>query len=337
MGPPAAAEEEQHREEDRDDDALQHPEHDHADARDEREHQRRHAHARVLTDGAQVDERQRGGDHDGGERRLWEVGEERVEEHQEDDDEPGADEVRHLGLGARLLGDRSARTAGGDGEPLEEAGGDVGRADADHLLVRLQLVAASRGEGRCGGDGVGERHEHDADGGQDQRPDITDRGERERRARDALWQRPDGCNPVVGQAQRRRQDRRTRDRHQHRRDPARDPRKEEQHEERADTDRERSTLRAIDVLDELADLVTEAVGVGREPEELRELAHDDRDGEPVHVADLHFTREQVGDETELGDTEGDLDEADEQGQHPREHDGAAWVVGHERAAGWRRR
>ena len=107
--------------------------------------------------------------------------------------------------------------------------------------------------------------------------------------------------------------------------------------ERADTDRERGTLRAIEVLDELADLVTEAVGVGREPEELRELADDDRDGEPVHVADLHFTREQVGDETELGDTEGDLDEADEQGQHPREHDGAAWVVGHEQRQRWRRR
>ena len=34
------------------------------------------------------------------------------------------------------------------------------------------------------------------------------------------------------------------------------------------------------------DLVEEAVGVGREPEELRQLADDDRQGQAVHVADL---------------------------------------------------
>ena len=104
------------------------------------------------------------------------------------DDEPRADEVRDLALGARLLGDRGARPARRDRETLEEAGGDVRRADADHLLVRLQLVAASSGEGRRGGDGVGERDEDDADGGDEQRADVVDRRPGERRARDAARQ-----------------------------------------------------------------------------------------------------------------------------------------------------
>ena len=76
------------------------------------------------------------------------------------------------------------------------------------------------------------------------------------------------------------------------------------------------------MVDERADLVDERVGVGREAEELRELAHDDRDREPVHVADLHLAREQVGDEAELAETEPDLDQADEQRQHAGEHDRA---------------
>ena len=56
------------------------------------------------------------------------------------------------------------------------------------------------------------------------------------------------------------------------------------------------------------DLVDEAVGVGGEAEQLRQLADDDRDRQPVHVADLHLAGQQVGDEAELADPEADLDE-----------------------------
>ena len=50
----------------------------------------------------------------------------------------GADQPGELALRARLLGDRRARAAGRHGEALEQAGGDVRRADADHLLVRVR-------------------------------------------------------------------------------------------------------------------------------------------------------------------------------------------------------
>ena len=125
---------------------------------------------------------------------------------------------------------------------------------------------------------------------------------------------------MVREAERGRDDRRARDGHEHGGDPAGEPREKKQHQKRAGADGERGTLGTVEVLDELADLVAEAVGVGREAEELRELADDDRHREPVHVADLHFAREQVRDKPELADTERDLDQADEQCQHPREHD-----------------
>ena len=58
-------------------------------------------------------------------------------------------------LAPGLLGDRGARSARADREPLEEAGGDVGGADADHLAVAVDLLAGARGERRGGGDRVG--------------------------------------------------------------------------------------------------------------------------------------------------------------------------------------
>ena len=52
-------------------------------------------------------------------------------------------------------------------------------------------------------------------------------------------------------------------------------------------------------LHEAAELVDEAVGVDREAEELRQLADEDGQRQPVHVADHRGLRDQVGDEAEL--------------------------------------
>ena len=75
----------------------------------------------------------------------------------------GADHAGQLRLGPGLLGHRGARAAGADREALEQAGGQVGGADADHLLVGVDLLAGAGGEGRGGGDGVGERDQGDAE------------------------------------------------------------------------------------------------------------------------------------------------------------------------------
>ena len=86
---------------------------------------------------------------------------------------------------------------------------------------------------------------------------------------------------------------------------------------------------SIEVRQEGADLVDEAVGVGREAEELGQLADDDRDGQPVHVADLDLLGEQVGDEPQLAQAQADLDEAYHERQHPRHGDRAGGVVRHD--------
>ena len=73
-------------------------------------------------------------------------------------------------------------------KPWKKPAATFAAPDADHLLVRLDLVAPPGGEARRGGDRVGERHERDADGGDEQRPDVADVGPGQRRRRDALRQ-----------------------------------------------------------------------------------------------------------------------------------------------------
>ena len=65
-----------------------------------------------------------------------------------------------------------------------------------------------------------------------------------------------------------------------------------------DGDRGRDGLARGHALDELDQLADEALGVHREPEQLRELAHQDREGQAVHVADLGGLGEEVRDEPE---------------------------------------
>ena len=66
-------------------------------------------------------------------------------------------------------------------------------------------------------------------------------------------------------------------------------------------------------LDEAGDLAEEPVGVDREPEQLRQLADQDGQRQPVHVADHRRPGQQVGDEAQPGHAGDDRDRGDHQG------------------------
>ena len=100
---------------------------------------RRCCHSRRVA--GDVGERQRGRDDDGAEGGLRHVLHQPGREHQDEGDDRGADHPGHLRPGPGLLRDGGARPAGADREALEEAGGDVGGTDADHLLVAAHLLA----------------------------------------------------------------------------------------------------------------------------------------------------------------------------------------------------
>ena len=130
----------------------------------------------------------------------------------------------------------------------------------------------------------------------------------------------DGHDAFRGQIEHGGGDRRADDGDEDGGDPRHHAGERQQDDEHGHADHERRRVRLVDVPDELFDLVEEAVGIGREAEELGELADDDGDAEPVHVADLDFAGEQVGDEAQLAEPETDLDQPHQQREHPRERD-----------------
>ena len=175
VGPPGAAEDVEDRERDRDRDALQHAEQRDAEERGDRQQELDAALAPQPHGPGHVGQRQRGGDHDRGERRVGEVLQQPGHEHEHQHDRRGSDDPGELRLGAGLLGDGRARPARADRESLEEPGGDVRGADPDHLAVAVDLLAGARGERRGGGDRVGERDQRDPERAGDQQREVGDR------------------------------------------------------------------------------------------------------------------------------------------------------------------
>ena len=107
---------------------------------------------------------------------------------------------------------------------------------------------------------------------------------------------------------------------EHRRDRSSDAGEHEQDGQRDQAEHQRRRVALVESVEERPHLLDEAVGVGREPAQLGQLADDDGDRQPVHVSDLDLLREQVGDETELRDPEPDQDQPDHDRHHPGERD-----------------
>jgi hypothetical protein len=100
-----------------------------------------------VSDRGRVDQADGGGDDDRGQHRQGQVLEEARGGHQQQGDGDGADQGGDLGAGAGGHGHRGPGGAAGDGEALEEAGGQVGRAEGAELLVGVDRLATLGGQG----------------------------------------------------------------------------------------------------------------------------------------------------------------------------------------------
>ena len=272
-------------------------------------------------------ERQSCRDDDRSQSGLGQVGEEPVEEEEQQDDEPRPDNTCQLGLGTGLVGHGRAGAADGHREALEEAGRDVRGADADHLLVRIHLVTSPGGEARRRGDGVRQRHQRDAHRTEQQWADVGQFRPRQRRHGNTLRERADGLHAVRGQVEHGGDNRDADDRNQNGGHPTGEPREDQQHGKGAESGHQRRPVGLVEPADEGPHLADEVVGTGREAEELGKLADDDGHGQTVHVADPDLAGEEVGDEAELGHPQPDLDQPDQYRHHAGERDGARRVVG----------
>ena len=96
--------------------------------------------------------------------------------------------------------------------------------------------------------------------------------------------------------------------------------------DQADPQRDAVGLAVGDALDEAGDLADQAVGVDREPEQLGELPHQDRQGDPVHVAVAHRLGQHVGDEPEAQQAGAHVDDPGQERERAGQRDGLVGVA-----------
>jgi hypothetical protein len=148
----------------------------------------------------------------------------------------------------------------------------------------------------------------------------VDGGDGERR--EPLRQRPDELDPVTLEAERVGGRDRDDDRGEHARHPPPEPLQHKHHRERRQADREGGgdRLAVADAAHERPCLGQDAGGVGRESEQLGQLADQDRERQAGHVADHRGLGQQIGDEAEAGHGPERCDRTDEEAKHRRERD-----------------
>ena len=172
----------------------------------------------------------------------------------------------------------------------------------------------------AGRDGVRQRYERDSHGADEQGADIGQFGPRQRWDGNAPRERADGLHAMGGQVEHGGDHRHADDSHQNGRHPTGDPGKDEENGQDTEAGHERRSIGLIEPVEEGAHLVDEIVGTGGEPEELGQLPDDDGDGEAIEVANADLTGEEIGDESESRHSQPDLDEPNQDRQHPGECD-----------------
>ena len=115
---------------------------------------------------AEVDERQHRDDDGGGERRLRQEAQERRERERRDEQARGGEGAGGGRRGARVEVDDRAGEAARDRHPPGEGRAEVGRAEADQLLVGVDALALLGGEGAGDRDRLHEADHRDQEGGQ---------------------------------------------------------------------------------------------------------------------------------------------------------------------------
>ena len=275
-----------------------------------------------------VGQRDRRGDDDRGKRRLGQVAQQPGGQQQDQRDRRRADQPGDLRLRTGLLRHSGARAARADREALEQSGREVRRPDA------RSSPGSRRPSGRSGPRTRTRSRwcrratparcpaRPPASSARSDSPTlgIVSGGNPWGRTPTRSTPRSSRCNSAGGADG---QDDDDEDRGHLRQHPL----QHQDHEqpEPADGQRGRDRRAVGDTPDEAGDLTEEARGVHREPEELGELADQDRQGQPVHVADHRRLRDQVRDEAEPADAGQHGDRAGHQRERRGERDRAGRI------------
>ena len=172
-------------------DAGDHAEHGHADEAGDRQPEFPSLDAVDAPEVGDLEQADGRGDHHRGQRAGGQVLQQVRRRQKQHRDGERADDAGQLGAGAGGFGDRRARRAAADRKALEEAGGQVGGAETDHLLVRIDVGARPRRVAARQHAGVGEGDQGDRAAADQDRDEVGAADPRNGEGRQALRQRPE--------------------------------------------------------------------------------------------------------------------------------------------------
>jgi hypothetical protein len=274
--------------------------------------------------GRQVDQLDDGGDHHRGQGGLGQLLEQAGEEQQGEDGEGGHDQPRHLGAGPGGAVHGRLGEAAVHHHAAGQARAQVGGAEAEQLLVGVHLVVVGGRIAPGRAQALGEADQHDPGRGRGQ-VEVVGRGHgRGPQGRQPAVDLPDDPDPVGVQVEQPDggdpgQDRDQRPGH----DRGQAPQPQDQGE-RGQADGQGGQAGLAELGQEVAELLEEVAAAPLDPEQVRELAGDDGQGQPDDEALEH----------RLGDEAGQEAQAQHPGQDGDEPggDGQGGGVGHEPGA-----
>ena len=170
---------------DGEDDAPQHPEAEHAQDSDDGEQELDPAEAPQDEKARGVDEVEGGGDEDRAQDGDGQPGQGLPEEEHDGHEGCGRDEPGELGLAADGVVHRGAGIRAGDRKAAEQAGGDIGGAEADQLAVGVDVIAVLEAEASRRDDAAAEADQQDAEHGERKIVEVEVLGQGQREDREA--------------------------------------------------------------------------------------------------------------------------------------------------------
>jgi hypothetical protein len=208
---------------------------------------------------------------------------------------------------------------------------DVRSTEPDELLVRVDLVAVAGRERPRGADRFPDREKDDSAGAREQEREVEEPDRGQARGRDRRFHGPDHVDAVEPQVEHGNRGDPDDDRDQRGGESRPDPAHQEDERERGAAHRERPAVRLRDGEDHRRELLERARPAGLEPEQLGQLADDDRDREPDHEARDDGCREEIGDEPETCQPGKHEDRTDHQREPRGQLEVPPRVAGRERA------
>ena len=314
-----AAQQIQDRQSDRREHPVEHSEDEYGHGGEQSQHQFAATKPRQPPKAGDVDQAQRGVDHQRPERSGGKTGQQAVCEEHHDQQQTQRNQRVELGAGADDFTQRRPAGTGADRKTLAHSGSQVAHAEGAQLGVGIDVVALARGEDPGIEHAVGECDQRDPAGGSREHAQITQRDGGQPERRQPGGHLADDRNAVPIQREQRHRCRGESHRDERAGSTGRQSGQQDQHRQYRGRERQRGPVHVRQRPGQGAHLGEESLAVDGGAGQPAQLVSDHDQRDPGHVADQHRPRQQVGEKAEPDQSGHQAHQSHQCGEHRRQH------------------